>query len=178
MANPDFALIAELMLRSYGFQSCRVLSKKIASMVDLCDGLLSSQPHYEFGLRYPCINVPEAVISHVNRFVMSGQVYHFHSEVCWRAQENQSGWGWTLLGVPSSSNCQVLRAFAARPENVQGDPGQGFPSMSPWSIARWCSQKCHWRAVQRVWPWRNSTLFVQGPTGKGMMFAMQLCNFY
>ncbi len=51
MANPDFALIAELMLRSYGFNECRVLSKKIASMVDLCDGLLSSQPHYEFGLR-------------------------------------------------------------------------------------------------------------------------------
>jgi dynein heavy chain len=51
MANPDFALIADMMLRSYGFKETRVLSKKIASMVDLCDGLLSSQPHYEFGLR-------------------------------------------------------------------------------------------------------------------------------
>ena len=32
-------------------QEARVLSKKVASMVELCDGLLSSQPHYEFGLR-------------------------------------------------------------------------------------------------------------------------------
>ncbi len=51
MANPDFALIAEVILRSQGFAETRVLSKKIASMVELCDGLLSSQPHYEFGLR-------------------------------------------------------------------------------------------------------------------------------
>ena len=51
MANPDFSLISELMLKSYGFKEVRVLSKKIASMVDLCDGLLSSQAHYEFGLR-------------------------------------------------------------------------------------------------------------------------------
>ena len=51
MANPDLALIAEIMLKSYGFKETRILSKKIASMADLCDGLLSSQPHYEFGLR-------------------------------------------------------------------------------------------------------------------------------
>ena len=51
MANPDLSLISELMLKSYGFNEVRVLSKKLASMVDLCDGLLSSQPHYEFGLR-------------------------------------------------------------------------------------------------------------------------------
>ena len=51
MANPDFALIAELSLKSFGFTESQVLSKKLASMVELCDGLLSSQPHYEFGLR-------------------------------------------------------------------------------------------------------------------------------
>ena len=51
MSDPDFSLISELMLKSYGFKEVRVLSKKIASMVELCDGLLSSQPHYEFGLR-------------------------------------------------------------------------------------------------------------------------------
>ena len=51
MANPDFAMIAELVLKSQGFCEAKVLSKKIASMVELCDGLLSSQPHYEFGLR-------------------------------------------------------------------------------------------------------------------------------
>ena len=51
MANPDFAMIAELTLSSFGFKESQVLSKKLASMVELCDGLLSSQPHYEFGLR-------------------------------------------------------------------------------------------------------------------------------
>ncbi len=51
MSNPDFAMIAELTLLSRGFKEARVLSKKVASMVELCDGLLSSQPHYEFGLR-------------------------------------------------------------------------------------------------------------------------------
>ena len=52
MANPDLAMIAELTLLSQGFAEARVLSKKVASMVELCDGLLSSQPHYEFGLRF------------------------------------------------------------------------------------------------------------------------------
>ena len=51
MANPDFAMIAELSLQSFGFVEANVLAKKLASMVELCDGLLSSQPHYEFGLR-------------------------------------------------------------------------------------------------------------------------------
>lgn len=51
MANPDLAMIAELLLTSYGFEEANILSQKLACMVDLCDGLLSSQPHYEFGLR-------------------------------------------------------------------------------------------------------------------------------
>ena len=51
MANPDFSLISELVLCSQGFDDSRILAKKLAAMIDLCDGLLSSQPHYEFGLR-------------------------------------------------------------------------------------------------------------------------------
>ncbi|XP_059098400.1 dynein axonemal heavy chain 7-like [Tigriopus californicus] len=51
MFSPDFAMIAEHTLRSQGFKECQELAKKLASMVELCDGLLSSQPHYEFGLR-------------------------------------------------------------------------------------------------------------------------------
>ena len=43
MADPDFSQISELMLKSYGFKEVRILSKKLAAMVDLCDGLLSSQ---------------------------------------------------------------------------------------------------------------------------------------
>jgi hypothetical protein len=35
MANPDFALIAELSLRSFGFSESQVLSKKLASMVEI-----------------------------------------------------------------------------------------------------------------------------------------------
>ena len=43
--------IKKIIIYPQGFVDARVLAKKLASMVELCDGLLSSQPHYEFGLR-------------------------------------------------------------------------------------------------------------------------------
>jgi len=51
MVKPDKDLIAQVMLYSQGFKSAERLSGKIVSLFDLCANQLSSQPHYDFGLR-------------------------------------------------------------------------------------------------------------------------------
>eukprot|EP00916_Digyalum_oweni_P025987 GHVL01042788.1.p1 GENE.GHVL01042788.1~~GHVL01042788.1.p1 ORF type:complete len:2866 (+),score=438.01 GHVL01042788.1:781-8598(+) len=51
MIKPDKDLIAQVMLYSQGFQTAERISSKIVSLFDLCQNQLSSQPHYDFGLR-------------------------------------------------------------------------------------------------------------------------------
>ncbi|CAK5084784.1 unnamed protein product [Meloidogyne enterolobii] len=51
MTAPDSGLIAEVMLSSQGFQSAEILSNKIVLLFTLCKEQLSSQCHYDFGLR-------------------------------------------------------------------------------------------------------------------------------
>ncbi len=51
MTKPDETLIAEVMLFSQGFRSAEKLSKKIVPLFKLCKEQLSSQSHYDFGLR-------------------------------------------------------------------------------------------------------------------------------
>ena len=51
MTRPDYNLIAEVMLFSQGFRFAEQLSKKIVPLFNLCHEQLSSQSHYEFGLR-------------------------------------------------------------------------------------------------------------------------------
>ncbi|XP_039299157.1 dynein heavy chain 7, axonemal-like [Nilaparvata lugens] len=51
MMVPDFSLIGKILLMSYGFQEAEILSVKVVTTYKLFSEQLSTQPHYEFGLR-------------------------------------------------------------------------------------------------------------------------------
>ena len=48
---PDYALISEVRLFSYGYKKARALAQKVTMTFKLSSELLSSQGHYDFGMR-------------------------------------------------------------------------------------------------------------------------------
>jgi len=51
MIQPDRELIAQVMLYSQGFKTAERLASKVVPLFNLCQEQLSSQSHYDFGLR-------------------------------------------------------------------------------------------------------------------------------
>ena len=51
MMIPDYALVAEVMLFSEGFETSKDLSRKMVKLYKLSSEQLSQQDHYDFGMR-------------------------------------------------------------------------------------------------------------------------------
>ncbi len=51
MMVPDYNLIAEILLYSYGFQDSKALARRLTTTYHLCSQQLATSDHYDYSLR-------------------------------------------------------------------------------------------------------------------------------
>ncbi|XP_039313454.1 dynein heavy chain 1, axonemal [Solenopsis invicta] len=82
MVMPNYALIAEVSLFTYGFVDARNLARKITTTFKLCSEQLSTQEHYDFGMR--AIKTVIAVAGNLKREQKDLE----EDQICLRALKN------------------------------------------------------------------------------------------
>ncbi|RXG59872.1 Dynein heavy chain 7, axonemal [Armadillidium vulgare] len=151
MMVPDYGLIAEISLYSYGFVAARVLAKKIVATYRLCSEQLSSQPHYDYGMRTVKAvlvaagtlklqqpELPEAVVvlsmletALISSFVMKAcnetglrANAYFLSKIQQLYETMRVRHGFMLIGNPISGKTAALRTLA-RALGLMKERGEG-----------------------------------------------------